>query len=214
MSSFFLSRGWAGTWHTLALLALLGGMGPARGQDAAKALHLFQSLLRPAPAARSVPAARTGDLIELLSQSLDQIDEPREIEIGRQLSAVLLGSKPLHPDLALQRYLNPLGRWISLQSARPELPWTFAVLDDPGFNAVAAPDNPLFALSLSTHPPAQQRLDQLEQAMGRRLDGLALQPPVTVAQRLERLTAASRAKAGPGAAQTAPGLRSPFGPKD
>ncbi len=48
----------------------------------------------------------------------------------------------------------------------------------------ATPDNPLFALSLSTHPPAQQRLDLLEQAMGRRLDMLSGKPPVSVAQRL------------------------------
>lgn len=72
------------------------------------------------------------------------IDEPREIEIGRQLSAVLLGSKPLHPDMALQRYVNQLGRWISLQSPCPNLPWTFVVLDDPGYNAFAAPGGYVF----------------------------------------------------------------------
>ena len=38
----------------------------------------------------------------LLSQSLEDIDEPTEIELGRQLATVLLGAKPLHPDLALQ----------------------------------------------------------------------------------------------------------------
>ncbi len=319
---------------------------PAHSQDAAnKALNLLGSFLRqappsevptsaqPAPAgllgnflgaglapASGNPAARAGDLIGLLSQSLEQIDEPREIEIGRQLAAVLLGSKPLHPDMALQRYVNQLGRWISLHSSRPQLPWTFAVLDDPGFNAFAAPggyvfvtkglvdrvadeaelagilaheithvtakhhlqaiaktaraglltqvigsqirgelagavsgqflalgrnlysrgldqgdefdadrsgvalaaragfdpyglvavlqqlrtatpDNPLFALSLSTHPPAQQRLDLLEQAMGNRLDSLTGQPSVTVAQRMERLAASrSTATATPGTA--------------
>jgi predicted Zn-dependent protease len=240
----------------------------------------------------------------MLSDSADRIDEPREIEIGRQLAAVLLGSKPLHPDLALQRYVNRLGRWIALQSARPQLPWTFGVLDDPGFNAFAAPggyvfvtrglvdrvdeaelagilaheithvtskhhlkalaararsglatqllasqlrsnvagavssqmlalgrdlysrgldqgdefesdregvalaaragldpyglpsvlqqlrgaaaDNPLFSLALSTHPPAQLRLEQLEAAMGSRLDALSGKPSVPVAQRLRQ----------------------------
>ncbi|MDB5897490.1 MAG: peptidase, partial [Ramlibacter sp.] len=63
--------------------------------------------------------AAPGDLLQLLSQSVESIDEPREIEIGRQLASVLLGSKPLHPDPALQRYVNRLGRWISLQSERP-----------------------------------------------------------------------------------------------
>ena len=48
----------------------------------------------------------------------------------------------------------------------------------------ATPDNPMFTLALATHPPAQTRLDQLEQAMGRRLDPYTGGPGVTVAQRL------------------------------
>ena len=253
----------------------------------------------------AVPAQPAGnDLFALLAQSTGEIDEAKEIEIGRQLAAVLLGSKPLLADAPLQRYVNQLGRWITLQSSRPLLPWTFAVLDDPGFNAFAAPggfvfvtkglvdrvdeaelagilaheithvterhhlnalrtkaraglatqfigsqirtnnavsgmvsqqllslgrnlyssgldqgdefeadrqgvtlsarsgfdpyglpgvlqqlraqapDNPLFALSLSTHPPAQQRLDLLEQAMGHRLDALGGKPSVRIEQRL------------------------------
>ena len=323
----------------------------AWSQDGNKALNLLGSFLRqaapaeaqaqPQPAAPAgvlgnllgaglAPsgnqAANAGNLIGLLSQSLEQIDEPKEIEIGRQLAAVLLGSKPLHPDLALQRYVNQLGRWISLQSSRPQLPWTFGVLDDPGFNAFAAPggyvfvtkglvdgvadeaelagilaheithvtgkhhlqamaksaraglltqaigsqvkgqlagavsaqflslgrdlysrgldqgdefeadrngvalaaragfdpyglvavlqqlrtatpDNPLFALSLSTHPPAQQRLDLLEQAMGNRMDGLSGQGAITVAQRMERLAAARTASSSNAPAAVAPGGR-------
>ncbi|MBC7919215.1 MAG: M48 family metalloprotease, partial [Rhodoferax sp.] len=50
----------------------------------------------------------------------------------------------------------------------------------------AAPDDPLFALSLSTHPSAQMRLDQLELAMGSKLDAYVGKPPVTIAQRLAR----------------------------
>ena len=287
----------------------------AHAQDAARALGIFNSIVRPTqPQMPAMPATigsilpsaaggrASGDLIQLLSQSLDQIDEPREIEIGRQLAAVLLGSKPLHPDAALQRYVNQLGRWLSLQSARPQLPWTFGVLDDPGFNAFAAPggyvfvtkglidrvdeaelagilaheithvtdrhhlqalrtkaragvatqllgsqlnsnvggavsaqllalgrdlyssgldqgdefdadrngvalaasggfdpyglpsvlqqlrsaapDNPLFSLSLRTHPAPQLRLEQLEQAMGNRLDAYAGKPAMPLSQRL------------------------------
>ena len=225
--------------------------------------------------------------------------------MGKQLAAVLLGAKPLLPNLALQRYVNRLGRWIALQSARPDLPWTFGVLDDAGFNAfaapggyvfvtkglvdalndeselagilaheiqhvvgkhhlkamrksaqaglltsliaarlsertngalhgqllmlgkdmyskgldqsdeleadrvgvalaaragfdpyglvavlqglrTAAPDNPMFSLQLSTHPPTQVRLDQLELAMGQRLDAYSGKPSLTIAQRLAR----------------------------
>jgi predicted Zn-dependent protease len=280
------------------LNSILGGQ---QGGSASPAAALGSLLGGTQPAATAAPA---NDLMTLLAQADGTIDETREIEIGRQLAAVLLGSKPLHADAALQRYVNQLGRWISLQSARPLLPWTFGVLDDPGFNAFAAPggfvfvtrglvdrvdeaelagilaheithvterhhlqalrskaraglatqllgsqirtsnavgslvsqqmlalgrnlyssgldqsdefesdrqgvalaarsgfdpyglpgvlqqlrsaapDNPLFALSLSTHPPAQQRLDLLEQAMGRRLDGLAGKPVVRIEQRL------------------------------
>jgi predicted Zn-dependent protease len=291
-----------------------------QAQDAGKALGgLLQNLLKPNQNQNSSGSglglnlggntapggANALDLVGLLSQSLEQIDQPKEVEIGRQLSAVLLGAKPLHPDMALQRYVNRLGRWISLQSARPELPWTFAVLDDAGYNAFAAPggyifvtkglvdtvgdeselagilaheihhvvgkhhlkamrktaqsglltkvlasqlgnnaqgmvsaqllalgkdlyskgldqedeldadrsgvalatragfdpyglvavlqqlrtakaDNPAFTLTLSTHPATQVRLDQLELAMGQRLDGFAGKPSPTIAQRLAR----------------------------
>jgi predicted Zn-dependent protease len=281
------------------LNSILGG--GQQGGSSSPASALGNLLGGGQPAAQS---AGGSDLVSLLSQASGTIDEAKEIEIGRQLAAVLLGSKPLHPDANLQRYVNQLGRWITLQSGRPGLPWTFGVLDDPGFNAFAAPggfifitkglvdrvdeaelagilaheithvterhhlealrskaraglatqflgsqirtsnavgslvsqqmlalgknlyssgldqgdefeadrqgvalsarsgfdpyglpgvlqqlrsqapDNPLFALSLSTHPPAQQRLELLEQAMGRRLDALSGKPVVKVEQRL------------------------------
>lgn len=280
----------------------------AQAQDPGRALGGFLRQVIPGglptlPQPARAPAAG-GDLVQLLSQSFEQIDEPRELEIGRQLAAVLLGSKPLVADPAVQRYVNRLGRWISLQSPRPHLPWTFGVLDDPGFNAFAAPggyvfvtqglldrvdeaelagilaheithvtekhhlkalatkaraglvtqivgsqlrqntagaisaqmlalgrnlyssgldqgdefeadsqavplaaqsgfdpyglasvlqqlraatpDNPLFALTLSTHPPAQQRLERIETAMGSRFDTFAASPSVPIPRRLQQ----------------------------
>jgi predicted Zn-dependent protease len=50
-----------------------------------------------------------------------------------------------------------------------------------------APDNPMFTLQMSTHPSAQVRLDQLELAMGQRLDGFVGKPPVLLAQRLAKM---------------------------
>lgn len=310
-------------WIAAASLAALVAVAPlqAQAQDAAKALGGFLSgFIKSPPSQNSKPADLLGNLIQgnnkattaggsdlvgMLMQSLEDIDEPKEVEMGRQLSAILLGAKPLHPDMALQRYVNRLGRWISLQSARPDLPWTFAVLDDNGFNAFAAPggyvfvtkglidrladeselagilaheithvtskhhlkalrksaqtgllsqllaqqvgnklpaglssqliglgrnlyskgldqgdeldadrngvalaaragldpyglvavlqnlrnvppDNPFFALSLSTHPATQVRLDQLEWAMGNRLEQLTGRPAVTIPQRIAR----------------------------
>lgn len=82
--------------------------------------------------------------LQLVVQSLDNMDETREIELGRQLSSVLLGSARALNDEPTQRYVNRLGRWISLHSSRPNLPWTFVVLDNPGFNAFAAPGGYVF----------------------------------------------------------------------
>lgn len=287
--------------RALMALALLAVALPA----AAQLGGILRNLNIPVPGTVApAPGAGSSDLLKMLSDSMDSIDEPREIEIGRQLAAVLLGSKPMHPDMALQRYVNRLGRWISLHSTRAHLPWSFAVLDDPGFNAFAAPggyifvtkglvdrvdeaelagilaheithvtdkhhlkairakagagllsqlvgsqlrgdarglvsqqlmavgrslyssgldqgdefdadrngvalaaragfdpyglpsvlqqlrtatpDNPLFTLTLATHPPAQQRLEQLEQAMGNRLDAFSGKRSVSVAQRVRQ----------------------------
>ena len=297
------------TMHkTLFSRVLLAAAGACVAFPASAQFNILRNLPIPVPGgggggSQSSPAGAV-DLIKSLSESLENIDEPKEIEIGRQLAAVLLGSKPLDKDMALQRYVNRLGRWLSLHSSRPHLPWTFAVLDDPGFNAFAAPggyifvtrglvdrvdeaelagilaheithvtdkhhlkaikakaganvltqivgsqlrndmkglvssqmlslgrnlyssgldrgdefdadrngvalsaaagfdpyglpsvlqqlrtatpDNQLFALTLATHPPAQDRLDQLEQAMGTRLDRFTGKPSVSVAQRLKQ----------------------------
>lgn len=303
-----------------ALCAVIAAtmLAPAAAQDFSKGLNILNSVLgakstSPANVVTNALAPSSGgkpdvmELVKLLAQSMENIDEPKEIEIGRNMAAVLLGSKPLHPDMKLQRYVNQLGRWISLQSSRPHLAWQFAVIDDPGFNAFAAPggyvlvtkglvdrvdeaelagilaheithvtekhhlnalrvraraglvgmsaqallarqgaaadalggaltgmvrdvyskgldrddefsadvggvtmaarsgfdpyglpsvllqlrsvpaDDGLFALQMSTHPPAQQRLDYLESAMGNRLDGYAGKPSVSVAQRLRQV---------------------------
>ena len=69
----------------------------------------------------------------------------------------------------------------------------------------AAPDDALFALSLSTHPPAQLRLNQLELAMGNRLDAYSGKTAVTIAQRMQSLAAsASRSNSQAVAPKAAP----------
>jgi predicted Zn-dependent protease len=116
---------------------------PARRSAAAALDQPGQPSQQPARRAPS-PSSNPNELLKLLGDSVDRVDEARELEIGRELAALLVGSKPLHADLALQRYVNRLGRWISLQGSRPNLPWTFGVLDDPGFNAFAAPGGYVF----------------------------------------------------------------------
>ncbi len=67
-----------------------------------------------------------------------------EIRIGKQIAGNLLGAAPLVKDDTLQQYVNSVGRWVALQSSRPELPWKFGVIESEDINAFAAPGGYVF----------------------------------------------------------------------
>lgn len=62
-----------------------------------------------------------------------------ELEFGPQIAGRVLGAAPLLSDAAAQQRVNLVGRWMASQTSRPELPWTFGVVDSPEINAFAAP---------------------------------------------------------------------------
>ena len=62
-----------------------------------------------------------------------------ELDLGPLIAGRILGAAPLLDDPAAQQRVNLVGRWLASQSARPELPWTFGVIDTPEVNAFAAP---------------------------------------------------------------------------
>lgn len=62
-----------------------------------------------------------------------------ELALGPLLAARILGARPLWQDDAAQRRVNTIGRWVASHSSRPELPWTFGVIDSTDVNAFAAP---------------------------------------------------------------------------
>ena len=62
-----------------------------------------------------------------------------EVQIGEGAAAAFLGAAPLDADQNLQRYVNRVGRWLSLHAERPDLPWTFGVVQGDTINAFALP---------------------------------------------------------------------------
>jgi predicted Zn-dependent protease len=68
-----------------------------------------------------------------------EFSEPEEIELGQEVAANLLSLGPLLDNQEVQAYVNRVGRWITMHSERPDLPWTFVVLDIADANAFAAP---------------------------------------------------------------------------
>lgn len=67
------------------------------------------------------------------------ISERREIEMGREADQQIVAALGLYDDAELQSYIQDLGDRMSGLSERPNLPWTFRVVDDPVVNAFALP---------------------------------------------------------------------------
>lgn len=70
---------------------------------------------------------------------LNLISQSQEISMGRQEDSKIVASLGLYPDAALQSYVQELGAGLAKTSERPDLPWTFRVIDDPVVNAFALP---------------------------------------------------------------------------
>jgi predicted Zn-dependent protease len=67
------------------------------------------------------------------------IGEEQEIEMGAQSDEQIVHTFGLYPDESLQAYVQQLGARIAAATERPDLPWTFRVIDDDTVNAFALP---------------------------------------------------------------------------
>ncbi len=75
------------------------------------------------------------------------VDEAEEQQFGQNMSAILLGTRGLHQSESLNHYVNKVGMWLALNSAKPDLPWKFGVIDSSAINAFAAPGGYVFVTS-------------------------------------------------------------------
>ena len=67
------------------------------------------------------------------------ISEGQEIAMGREYDPQLVGMFGLYDDPAMDRLVSDVGARMAALSERPNLPWTFRVVDDPLINAFAVP---------------------------------------------------------------------------
>lgn len=72
------------------------------------------------------------------------VSEDQEIAMGAEGAESVAASIGLVDDQALQSYVQELGLRLAVDSERPELPWSFSVLDDPTPNAFAFPGGYIF----------------------------------------------------------------------
>ena len=108
------------------LTVIIGQPAPSR-----LACLLLTMLCLPLVACQTIDA--TGE------RHLSLIGERQEIEMGETSNEDIITTMGLYEDESLQNYVQELGSRIAATTERPELPWTFQVVDDEVVNAFALP---------------------------------------------------------------------------
>jgi len=92
-------------------------------------------------------------------KQLSLVSTQDEIAIGQQASKEVQQSIGLLDHPQAQQYVANVGLPMARKSERPELPWSFQVVDDPTVNAFALPGGPIFATrGLLTHLNSEAEL--------------------------------------------------------
>ena len=132
-------RGWTATQVAYAIEYQPGkakGKGGATQAQKRERFGMARGLLSSVGGRLGSAAAASGD--KLIGKSEDEVAQD-ELELGPLIAGRILGAAPLVKDPAMQKRVNLIGRWLASRSSRPELPWTFGVIDDGEVNAFAAP---------------------------------------------------------------------------
>ncbi|HEU4563341.1 MAG TPA: M48 family metalloprotease [Gemmatimonadaceae bacterium] len=77
-------------------------------------------------------------------QELSLVSEADEINMGRQAAQQVEQSIGFVQNAEMQNYVQRIGAELAARSERPNLPWTFRVVDDPTPNAFALPGGFIF----------------------------------------------------------------------
>ncbi len=98
---------------------------------------------------RKISSASVAGLVALIfgcainpvtgARELVLVSQGQEIQMGTEADQDIVGSLGLVDDPEWQAYVQGLGEQMALESERPDLPWTFRVVDDPVVNAFALP---------------------------------------------------------------------------
>ncbi len=111
-------------------------------KSAAFLLILLMAVLTASPS-----YAQLGGLINKAQKAKDtkdkiddlNINDREERQLGDQVSASLTQKYGVYQDKDVTKYVTLVGSVLAQQSARPDLNWTFIVLDTDGVNAFATP---------------------------------------------------------------------------
>ncbi|GAB3095520.1 M48 family metalloprotease [Aestuariicella hydrocarbonica] len=77
------------------------------------------------------PASGTPDFVFMSEQD--------ELELGKELHEKIIASTPIYQDEKLAAYIDDIGQKLVKNSHRPDLKYTFTIIDSPDINAFALP---------------------------------------------------------------------------
>ena len=64
-------------------------------------------------------------------RQMSLLSEAEELAIGQQQDAEIRREMGVYDDPGLQRYVNDIGQQLARLSHRPNLPWSFTIVDNP-----------------------------------------------------------------------------------
>jgi len=87
------------------------------------------------------------------------MSEAQEIAMGKEADRQAVAAYGLYPDAKVQAYVERLGKGLAARSERPDLPWSFKVVDDPTVNAFALPGGYIYVTrGIMTHLRSEAEL--------------------------------------------------------
>ncbi|NEO29495.1 MAG: M48 family metalloprotease [Symploca sp. SIO3C6] len=87
--------------------------------------------------------SQAGSLFDLILRGveiiqLSNVSDKQEVNLGKQINQQLVNSEiRLYRNRQINRYVNQIGQRLAKKSIRPEIPYTFQVVDDKNINAFA-----------------------------------------------------------------------------
>ncbi|HUH90794.1 MAG TPA: M48 family metallopeptidase [Lysobacter sp.] len=139
-TAYARSQGWQAkkiNWAGEASVASVGNRPQATQAEKRKGLSSARGLLS------KLGAGAIGDnAMRVADRAVGKSEQEllaEELELGPAIAGRVLGAAPLWADDEAQKRVNLVGRWVASQTARPDLPWTFGIIDDGEVNAFAAP---------------------------------------------------------------------------
>lgn len=148
------------------------------------------TLLCGASLALAIDLGRTLDIGKDLATATTGVNEQDEIAVGKEIAGRVLGAAPMVADADLQAYVNRVGRWVALQSERPDLPWRFGVIDSPSVNAFAAPGG--YVLITRGLYEILDNESQLGGVLGHEIGHIVRRHHITVMQKSAAVSAGAR----------------------